>query len=84
MDSTRWEQIQTLFHEAAERPAPEQRAFLQLACGDDQSLLAEVLALLEEDSRGASLLDRGVAHAAYQMAVSYTHLPNKVRDPHFV
>jgi serine/threonine-protein kinase len=73
MDSTRWEQIQTLFHEAAERPAPEQLAFLQSACGDDPSLLAEVLALLEEDSRGASLLDRGVAHAAYQMVGDAVH-----------
>ena len=73
MDSTRWEKIQTLFHEAAARPAPQQRAFLQSACGDDQSLLAEVLALLEEDSRGASLLDRGVAHAAYQMVGDAVH-----------
>jgi serine/threonine-protein kinase len=73
MDSTRWEQIQTLFHEAAERPAPEQRAFLQSACGNDEPLLAEVLALLEEDSRGASLLDRGVAHAAYQMVGDAVH-----------
>jgi eukaryotic-like serine/threonine-protein kinase len=73
MDSTRWEQIQTLFHEAAARPAPEQLAFLQSACGDDQALLAEVMALLEEDSRGASLLDRGVAHVAYQMVGDAVH-----------
>jgi serine/threonine protein kinase/tetratricopeptide (TPR) repeat protein len=73
MDSTRWEKIQTLFHEAAAQPATEQRAFLQSACGDDQSLLAEVLALLDEDSRGASLLDRGVAHATYQMVGDAVH-----------
>jgi serine/threonine-protein kinase len=67
MDSTRWEQIQTLFHDAAALPAPERRAFLESACGDDQALITEVLALLEEDLRGASLLDRGVAQVAYQM-----------------
>ncbi len=73
MDSARWEQIQTLFHEAAAQPATEQRAFLQSACGGDQALLSEVMALLDEDSRGASLLDRGVAHVAYQMVGDAVH-----------
>ncbi len=73
MDSERWEQIQTLFHHATERPAPEQRAFLESACGGDSTLLVEVLALLEEDSRGASLLDRDVAHVAYEMVGDAAH-----------
>jgi tetratricopeptide (TPR) repeat protein/predicted Ser/Thr protein kinase len=73
MDRARWEQIQILFHDAAERPAPEQRAFLESACGDDPTLLVEVLALLEEDSRGASLLDRDVAHVAYEMVGDVVH-----------
>ncbi|HVO80412.1 MAG TPA: serine/threonine-protein kinase [Terriglobales bacterium] len=67
MDSTRWERIQTLFHDAADLPAPEQRVFLQAACGDDQELLADVLVLLEEDARSNSLLDREVAQVAHQM-----------------
>ncbi len=73
MDRARWEQIQILFHGATERPAPEQRAFLESACGDDSTLLVEVLALLEEDSRGASLLDRDVAHIAYEMVGDTVH-----------
>jgi eukaryotic-like serine/threonine-protein kinase len=73
MDSVRWEQIQTLFHDATERPAPEQRAFLESACGGDSTLLVEVLALLEEDSRGESLLDRDVAHVAYEMVGDASH-----------
>ena len=67
MDSARWERIQALFHEAADLPEPEQRAFLKAACGDDDRLMAEVLALLEEDARGASLLDRDLAHVAHQV-----------------
>ncbi|MBZ5704183.1 MAG: serine/threonine-protein kinase [Acidobacteriia bacterium] len=67
MDSTRWERIQALFHDVADLPAPEQRVFLRAACGDDQELLADVLVLLEEDARGASLLDRDVAQVAHQM-----------------
>jgi serine/threonine protein kinase/tetratricopeptide (TPR) repeat protein len=67
MDSARWERIQTLFHEAADLAEPEQRAFLKTACIDDECLMTEVLALLEEDARGASLLDRDLAHVAHQV-----------------
>jgi eukaryotic-like serine/threonine-protein kinase len=67
MDSTRWERIQALFHEVADRPEREQRAFLQSACSDDDGLMAEVLALLAEDARGSSLLDRDLAHVAHQV-----------------
>jgi len=64
MDSTRWERIQSLFHDVADLPEPERRAFLRDACGDDEGLVAEVMALVEEDVRGASLLDRDLAHVA--------------------
>jgi len=67
MDSMRWERIQTLFHGAADLPLPDQRVFLSSACGGDATLMADVLALLEEDARGASLLDRGMAEVAHQM-----------------
>jgi len=64
MDSTRWERMQSLFHEVADRPQGEQRALLKTACGDDDGLIADVLTLLEEDARGASLLDRDLAQVA--------------------
>jgi serine/threonine-protein kinase len=67
MDSARWERIQSLFHDVADLPEPEQRTFLKTACGDDQALIAEVFALLEEDARGSSLLDRDLAHVALQV-----------------
>ena len=67
MDSTRWERIQSLFHEVADRPEPEQRALLTTACGGDDGLMADVLILLEEDARGASLLDRDLAHVAQEV-----------------
>jgi serine/threonine protein kinase/tetratricopeptide (TPR) repeat protein len=66
MDSARWERIQILFHEAADLAEPEQRAFLKTACSDD-GLMADVLALLEEDARGTSLLDRDLAHVAHDV-----------------
>ena len=67
MDPARWERMQSLFHAAAELPAPEQKAFLEVECGDDPTLLAEVRSLLEEDARGESLLDRDVAQVAHQV-----------------
>ena len=64
MDATRWTRVQSLFHAAADLPLAEQSAFLTSACTDDPSLIAETLALLVEDARGSSILDRGVASAA--------------------
>jgi eukaryotic-like serine/threonine-protein kinase len=67
MDTTRWERIQALFHEAADLTQSEQRDFLSSACGDDASLMRDVLAMLEEDGREASVLDYGVAQVATQL-----------------
>jgi len=67
MDSARWERIQSLFHGAVDLRGSEQRTFLSSACGGDQALIADVLALLEEDAKGNSLLDRSMGEVARQM-----------------
>ena len=67
MDSSRWQRVQTLFHEAADLPSAEQRGFLETKCGGDLALVNEVLILLQEDSRGGSMLERDVAHVAHQV-----------------
>jgi eukaryotic-like serine/threonine-protein kinase len=84
MDSARWERIQTLFHETADLAEPEQRTFLKTACADDEGLMADVLALLEEDARGASLLDRDLAHVAHDVLdeVAPASLPFKEFGPY--
>jgi serine/threonine protein kinase len=64
MDAARYERMATLFHDTADLPVDERRAFLQSQCGEDQSLIADVLAMLEEDERGRSLLDGGLADVA--------------------
>ncbi|HLG54864.1 MAG TPA: serine/threonine-protein kinase [Vicinamibacterales bacterium] len=64
MDSARWERVQALFHDAVDLPAGKRVTFLRAACGDDDALMSEVLASIEEDDRGSSLLDRGVAQTA--------------------
>jgi eukaryotic-like serine/threonine-protein kinase len=66
MDSARWQKIQSLFHDAADLPQPEQRSFLVSACANDESLVSEVLAMLEQDASGHSLLDRDLAEIAHE------------------
>jgi serine/threonine protein kinase/tetratricopeptide (TPR) repeat protein len=60
MDSERFDRAQSLFHSALPLPPDERAAFLARECGDDRELLASVLATLDEDARGGSLLDRSL------------------------
>jgi|SRR5580658_331813 serine/threonine protein kinase/Tfp pilus assembly protein PilF len=66
MDSARWHQIQNLFHNAADLPQAEQKALLDTACNGDKKLIAEVLAMLDQDARGHSLLDRNLGQVALE------------------
>jgi serine/threonine-protein kinase len=84
MDGERWQKIQVLFHELADLPANEQRVCLKNRCGDDDILIDEVLALLQGDAAGASLLDRNVAHVAHEILQDdgETSLPLKEFGPY--
>src|SRR5665213_2269958 len=64
--SERWERVQALFNQAVELDENLRRAFLSAACERDLELFEHVSALLDEDARGESLLDRGVAYVAEQ------------------
>jgi len=67
VDSSRWQKVQSLFHEAVELPVADQRAFLEAQSSNDSALVDEVLNLLGEDSRADSMLDRDIAHVAHQV-----------------
>jgi hypothetical protein len=64
LDRTRWEHIQTVFRAAAALPDAERAGFLRTECAEDPELLLEVQALLEADTEGAAVLERGVASLA--------------------
>ena len=64
MDNARWQQIQDVFHEAASLPRSEQDAFVKTQCGGDEELVSEILAMLDQDANGKSLLDRGLGDLA--------------------
>lgn len=64
MDSVRWQRVQELFHEATALPEAERQAFLRGVCAGDVELLEQVSGMIDEDLRGASLLDRELGEVA--------------------
>jgi eukaryotic-like serine/threonine-protein kinase len=64
MDTARLQRIQGLFLNAADLPESERGAFLETACGNDDALRAEVLAMLQEDAHVDSLLDGDLSQVA--------------------
>src|ERR1700721_757305 len=80
MDSDRWQRIQTLFHQAADVPTAEQRIFLEAQCAGDPALVSEIMILLEEDARGTSLLDGGIAHVANQILSGQPDAPPPFKE----
>src|SRR5262245_17550638 len=65
MDKQRWQQIETLYYAALERPPDERAAFLADACADDSGLFREVGELLRYDGTAGSFMqDNALAVAA--------------------
>jgi eukaryotic-like serine/threonine-protein kinase len=60
----RWQRVQDAFHAAVALASGERRAEVERRSDGDASLVAQVMAMLDEDERGASLLDRGLADVA--------------------
>lgn len=66
MDEKRWERIQLLFHKVADWPAFEQQLFLRTECREDETLLLEVLEMVEQDKQQPKVLDGDVSYLAQQ------------------
>jgi serine/threonine protein kinase/cytochrome c-type biogenesis protein CcmH/NrfG len=58
MDSSRWEQMQSIFHAVVDLPEPERQAAIEQACKDDAQLKAEVMGMLDGDAHGAPVFER--------------------------
>jgi len=59
--------MQVLFHQAADLSPADQQSFLNVECGGDQALMADILAMIDEDCKGGSLLDSDMAQVANQV-----------------
>jgi len=57
MDAARWTRLNDVFHAARALPALERNSYLAAACGDDATMLAEVLELLRANDAAGGLLD---------------------------
>ncbi len=82
MDAARWEWIQTLFIDTSSKPPDQRRAFLEAACSGDTGAIDEVLALLDEDSRGTSPLDHGMAGLAEAILDDSVDLDGRTAGPY--
>ncbi len=78
MDLERWDRLSALFHSALALPEPGRRAYLETTCAGDPQLLADTLALLEEDARGDSMLDRGLARVAHDILDARVPVQRKI------
>lgn len=75
MDPDRFQRVQQLFHQVADLPEDERRMRLAEECEGDHDLMAAVLALVEEDASGASLLNFDLARVASDVIAA----PNEPR-----
>ncbi len=57
MSPERWQQVESLYHDAQERPAPARAAWLAQACAGDEALRDEVEKLLTADESASGFMD---------------------------
>lgn len=81
MDAARWERIQDVFHKVLEIPLQDRLGALQRECGDDPSLLPDVLRMLETDEQAVDLLDQGLPALAGQLLAGSQVPPRKNIGP---
>jgi serine/threonine protein kinase len=60
----RWQQVSRLYHEAVKHPESARNAFLEEACGADESLRSEVLSLLHQQVSAEWMLREGAGAAS--------------------
>jgi len=66
-DGMRWEKAQAIFHQVLAHPVSVRQGELRALCGDDPELMVKVRDLLDQDARGDSLLDQGIAQLASRL-----------------
>ncbi len=78
MEDSKAARIEALFHEAAERPPEERRAFLEAECPGEPDLVEEVLALLAADAAAVPVIDLGLSGTARSLLDEAPPMPSSV------
>ena len=68
MQPDRWQQIETLFHQALEHSPNERDLFLATVCGEDAALRREIESLLAAQQKSDGLLETPAADLAAEWA----------------
>src|ERR1043166_4493193 len=74
MKPPQWENLKEIFHAALSLPPDERRAYLERACGDDDSLRQAVESLIKSHEETAHFVDTPAYQAAAQMLVDRMEL----------
>src|SRR5580698_8262201 len=78
MDGRRWQQIQEIFAHAVDLPLDEQRSAVAELSAGDESLAADVLAMLAEDAQANPLLDSSLDETA-RAVLDFGPLPSLIQ-----
>src|SRR5580658_2130538 len=78
MDGRRWQQIQEIFARAVDLPLDEQRSAVAELSAGDESLAADVLAMLAEDAQANPLLDSSLDETA-RAVLDFGPLPSLIQ-----
>lgn len=70
--------MQAVFHAALALPAAERVPYVKSECAADPAIEADVLAMLEEDERTTSLLERGVGSIVRGVLDGATPFPERI------
>ena len=78
MDESRWKEIQDIFSRSVDLPKEIQRIAVEEMCAGDESLVREILELIEEDHRTNLLLDSNLEQTA-QAVLDFGPLPSLIQ-----
>ncbi len=79
MDEAKWKIVEDVFSRAIDLPVETRRSAVEEMCAGDESIVHDVLELLEEDARDHPLLDSNVDRAA-EALLDLGQLPSLVRQ----
>ncbi len=76
--SEHWQRVETLFHQALDRPRADRQSYLEDMCSNEPLLLAEVGALLEAHAADGSFIEPPTVAIAAERRIENHQLPDSV------